>query len=366
MEIKLNKILKQSVILGFSQNKIVIFDRMKKQTYCIVDLNFNNNIWENQSLIGKVVFIDDLMLFTPNDNSIFVNSDTGTIIDTIFLHYVNHSNEILLGVKSIDSNFYSIAFNYKTKMFLWEKNLMMSSLNCIRKDYSFLVFLNKSYNFENIINCVNIYSGNILWQFSLKDFPNYINGFCREQEADIKQIIGVYNNFLWVHVGGFRLIGIDIETGKLVHYIEDMPYALGLTKEERYHFDFSPFGGYSIHLDETQGVLKAFAHRYYIEIDLNTLKGLVKKDFGEDWKKSWRIKNSVYYHEYPDLLFFSGNYQNINNPNAFGIFDTEKAEIIWYDTTKDDLGYFYNPPQANDKLLAVLDDKHNLLVYERD
>jgi hypothetical protein len=33
---------------------------------------------------------------------------------------------------------------------------------------------------------------------------------------------------------------------------------------------------------------------------------------------------------------------------------------------KDDSGYFYSPPQANDKLLAILDDKHNLLVYERE
>jgi hypothetical protein len=65
-------------------------------------------------------------------------------------------------------------------------------------------------------------------------------------------------------------------------------------------------------------------------------------------------------------LFFCGYFQEIHSPNAFGIFDTEKAEIIWSETTKDDLGYFYNPPQANDKLLAVLDDKHNLLVYERD
>jgi hypothetical protein len=36
------------------------------------------------------------------------------------------------------------------------------------------------------------------------------------------------------------------------------------------------------------------------------------------------------------------------------------------DTIKEDLGYFYNPPQARDRLLAILDDKHNLLVYDRE
>jgi hypothetical protein len=64
------------------------------------------------------------------------------------------------------------------------------------------------------------------------------------------------------------------------------------------------------------------------------------------------------------LLFFSGHYKDQGAPNAFGIFDTEKMEIVWYDTRKPDGGYFYNPPQANDKYLAILDDKHNLLIYD--
>ena len=293
-----------------------------------------------------------------NDNDLKYHGEIGFSIDTI------KDNEMIC--------FYDSQFING----FWERNLGLfdvSQMKIIKKIdlnlkslYFFFTSLNyylcKNLKDRNLLYRIN-HDFSLIWQFSIADFPNYISGFGREEKADIQQIIGVYNNILWVLVGRFRLVGIDVETGKQMHYIEDIPYALGLTKEERYHFDF---GAYSvIHLDEAQGILKAFAHRYYIEFDLNTLKGVVKKDFGEKWEESWRIKSSTYYQEYPTQLFFSGYYKNIHNPNAFGIFDTDKAEIVWYDTTKEDLGSFYNPPQANDKILAILDDKHNLLIYDK-
>jgi hypothetical protein len=210
------------------------------------------------------------------------------------------------------------------------------------------IFNNKMYftRFEDIIS-FDIDKREILWQFSIADFPPYINGFYREQEADIKQIIGVYNNILWVHVGGFRLVGIDVKSGKYIHYIENV-----LKGDIGNNF-----------LDVTNGILKTLSFDYYAEFDMKSLQ--LRKQTTVQNKENIRIRESNFY-EGDKYLYFCGYYNNHDAPNAFGIFDTEKAEIVWYDTTKDDLGYFYNPPQANDKLLAVLDDKHNLLVYERD
>jgi hypothetical protein len=190
-------------------------------------------------------------------------------------------------------------------------------------------------------------SGAKTWQFSIQDFPPYINGFFREQEADIKQIIGVYNNLLWIHVGGFRLVGIDINTGKMIHLIKDV-----LKGENGNNF-----------LDIKNGTLKTLSYDYYAKFDLQTLQ--FRKQTTVEGEADIKVRASSFY-EGDKCLYFCGYHDNkFDKPNAFGIFDTEKAEIIWYDITKDDLGYFYNPPQANDKLLAILDDKHNLLVYER-
>jgi hypothetical protein len=299
-------------------------------------------------------FQNCIVLYSPQ-KSIVIDRDfqiveyKGYIINDVL------TNNRFLSDRIIDSDIrYLCLYNADNNYVIWT----LKKITYFLLTYKDIAFCKQD---NTGIIAIDVNTGMELWHFSIADFPPYINGFYREQEADIKQIIGVYNNLLWVHVGGFRLVGIDIETGKLVYQIEDIPSALGLTKEEGYHFSFN-----YLHLNQQEGVLKTFANRYYIEIDLNTLQGVVKKDFGENEKKSWRIRKSTYYQDCPDLLYFSGHYQNMNKPNAFGIFDTEKAEIVWYDTTKDDLGYFYNPPQANDKLLAVLDDKHNLLVYERD
>jgi outer membrane protein assembly factor BamB len=198
------------------------------------------------------------------------------------------------------------------------------------------------------IIAIDINNGTELWQFSISDFPNYINGFFREQEADIKQILGVYDKLLWVHVGGSWLIGIDVETGKLVHRMENI-----MRGDSKHNF-----------LDTTNGILKTLGYNYYAEFDLKTLQ--FRKQTTIQNVDNIRIRASNFY-EGDKHLYFCGYYNNeFDVPNIFGIFDTEKAEIIWHNTTKDDMGYFYNPPQANDKLLAVLDDKHNLLIYDRE
>ena len=327
----------------------------------------NGCLYFNKTLIEKV---------NPNieDSNIM---DMSFYEKGLSIHFNNGANWLIFSTKDKVKIPYSCLNSniaqHKIPVYEYDFDLLIPLNNIYNVKLNLLVFpewykgschvINSNiylYIYQKEMSWINLNNNNF-WHFSIADFPSYINGFCREQEADIKQIIGVYNNLLWVHVGGFCLIGIAIETGKLVHQIEDIPSALGLTREEGYYFSFN-----YLHLNEQEGVLKAFANRYYIEIDLNTLQGVVKKDFGENEKKSWRIRKSTYYPNCPDLLFFSGHYQNISKPNAFGIFDTEKAEIVWYDTTKDDLGYFYNPPQANNKLLAVLDDRHNLLIYERD
>jgi hypothetical protein len=243
-------------------------------------------------------------------------------------------------------------FNIKNNNLLYEKEDIMRRKILSCKE---LVCYSKTELFY-----INYIANISIWQFSISGFPSYIQG----QEADIKQIIGVYNNVLWIHVGEFHLIGLDVDNGKIVHHIEDIRTII---KSANNNIELGFSLKLEFFLDKEKGLLKALLGNSYIEIDLNTLSGIEKKYFGNDWKNGWHVHSTNFYPEEPSHIFFSGYYQlNAGKPNAFGIFDTEKAEIIWYDTTKDDLGYFYNPPQANDKLLAILDDKKNLLIYERD
>jgi hypothetical protein len=147
----------------------------------------------------------------------------------------------------------------------------------------------------------------------------------------------------------------------MIYHIENAANFLGLNEKEA-----SDFGGLDYHLDEQNGIIKAFAYRYYFELDLNTLQGKIKKDFGEDFQTSWRINRSRSYPNDKNLYFIGARRGEAVN-RAVGIFDTETCKIVWYDEPLEEKKFlfFTNAPQANDKYLGVLDSENNLRIYER-
>jgi hypothetical protein len=308
-------------IISFSEKKCLGIIENACDIY-----NFENNIIVVEDYYGKAFIIDahGIKPFLQNKYSI------SQIWENYAIVYWDNADSIgYFGIFNMRNN----NLIYEKEDYMNRKILSSTELVCYNKTELFYI--------NYIMNLT-------LWQFSIQDFPPYINGFFREQEADIKQIIGVYNNLLWIHVGGFRLVGIDINTGKMIHLIKDV-----LKGENGNNF-----------LDIKNGTLKTLSYDYYAEFDLQTLQ--FRKQTTVKSEADIKIRASSFYEE-DNYLYFCGYHNNkFDKPTAFGIFDTELAEIIWYDTTKDDSGYFYNPPQANDKLLAILDDKHNLLVYERN
>ena len=325
-------------------------------------------------IMDKVLYYNiNSILYCTNDTFIRdVESFSFWMKNNIFYYHDNAGNHNLInnnnGLRYCGNIAFVLQTLYDDKMIctynhqyingFWERNIGLFDVSKMKtvkethlKNLNFFFttsnhYLCKNYKDATLLHRIS-YDFNTIWQFSIKDFPNYINGFYREQEADIKQIIGVYNNLLWVHVGGFRLIGIDVETGKLVHHIENV------VKDPRNNF-----------LDTNNGLLKTLSFDYYAEYDLQTLK--FKKQVTVQSEKDIKVRESTFYKDDKCMYFCGYHNNNYDKPDTFGIFDTEKAEIIWYDTRKEGAGYFYNPPQANDKILAVLDDKQNLLIYDRE
>lgn len=139
---------------------------------------------------------------------------------------------------------------------------------------------------------------------------------------------------------------------------------LSLTPDSIENFNFSVK---DVHLDNESGIIKSLSYRYYWELNLDTLKIEIKKDFGENSKESWRINRSTFYSGDKKLYFIGSNRGEVVN-RAVGIFDTEKLEVIWYDAPLEEKKYlfFTDVPQANNKQLGVLDSENNLRIYERE
>jgi len=202
-----------------------------------------------------------------------------------------------------------------------------------------------------------------VWQFSLSQLSSYITDEGEEKPIELVSIIGVYKNTLWILVTNRKIIGIDVEKGILLHEI-DLCKELGLAPNTIENFNFSLK---DVHLDEEKGFIKSLSYRYYWEMNLETLQIKIKKDFGEKSDNTWRINRSKYYSGDNNLYFIGTNKGEVVN-RAVGVFDTEKLEVVWYDTPLEEKKYlfFTDVPQASTKSLAVLDSENNLRIYERD
>lgn len=202
-----------------------------------------------------------------------------------------------------------------------------------------------------------------LFEFPLSQLSKYNDDEGKEKQAELISIIGVYKKVLWVLVTNRKIIGIDVEKGILVHEI-DLCRELGLAPNTMENFNFSLK---DVHLDEEKGLIKSLSYRYYWEMNLETLQIKIKKDFGEKTDNTWRINRSKYYSGDKNLYFIGTNKGEVVN-RAVGVFDTEKLEVVWYDTPLEEKKYlfFTDVPQASTKSLGVLDSENNLRIYERD
>ncbi|MDR0865388.1 MAG: hypothetical protein LBO74_10730 [Candidatus Symbiothrix sp.] len=338
-----------------TKNNIFAVNKKSKQLIVVSPNNKDNSVFE--------LLFSPTYLYETFDKSVLIVDDVNRL-SCIYKDwgFTNITTNMRLIIQKQDNNFFvyytrengvkSIGiFDYRHNKVLWEKELS-TALQIVDNFVLNLTLTLNRYDLEN---------GNLLWQFSVSDFPSYKNYCGEEIKAEIRQIIGVYNNILWLYISVSHLVGIDVETGEKVYHIDDITDFLGLKEKEA-----GDFIGLDCHLDEQNGVIKAFAYRYYFEIDLNALQGKIKKDFGEDFQSSWRIRCGRYYPNDKNLYFVGARRGEAVN-RAVGIFDTESCEVIWYDEPLEEKKFlfFTDAPQANEKYLGVLDSENNLRIYEQ-
>lgn len=303
-----------------------------------------------------------------NNDIVNVNNKTIKIEDAYFIHSYE---DIVIIVDHFYNKGFLINEDYSISNFLNHKlfvdNVFGNYVVLYDDDYSLVIYdlsidkiiLRKKHKkgrvfiYKNIINIlqgksinfVDINTGNVIWQYSIDDFPNYIDISGNRNKDEISQIIGAYKNLLWFYLESNTLIAIDIEKGDLIHTIKDIEKGSG-----------------DLFLDNKKGVVKILAGHYYREFDLNTLKII------EKYKNEKLFFRSSNFYQEDDNLYFCGisNYPINTGYNCFGIFNTVTNQVSWMKEKQDDWGAFYNPPQANSKQLAILDDEGNLLIFEKE
>jgi len=306
-----------------SKNYFQIFDK---------NLNEYENIKLSDNVLLDQVFHNNNILLARNGNTskpliIDINNFSITYLSDFpyFLGFNIEINGLIAPIfDSID--IYSVP---KSGLFDFENNKLL----WLTYDANNLFFYNKILfgEFNNIINRYNNQTGEILWQFNITDI---------QPGGNISCLIGVYQNILIAGIGTDWLLGIDTQSGKLVWKRELTP-------------NF-------ITIDKNKGVLYSLIS-IYIKLNPLTGKTLDLFDNKNYFEKEIGIESQR------DNYAIAGNYLITTDwrKGKIGAFNTLTHRFDWI---HEEPGISFpggHPIKYSEPYLFVMDNKHNLHIFEK-
>ena len=223
---------------------------------------------------------------------------------------------------------------------------------------------------ENKIQTINFLSGQFLWEFPLSSLGKWKNPYTDEEiDFQVRRLIGIYNNILWVFLNAEGFIGLDIETGELKYRISEYQQAIGKTSTSSYE-DGKGFFRSDYLLDNKKKKILGLAVDVFIEIDLTQEPPFVTQYGLQEEFEKYNIKKAndtaEDYVIQDDLLYFS-----LFNQLRFGILDINTKEIIYVSepiavVERDDCFTQLKDLKVSENKVYILDSNHTLHIFEKE
>jgi hypothetical protein len=122
---------------------------------------------------------------------------------------------------------------------------------------------------------LDLYGKTELWHFNLNDdLPKLHSTQPFDHPHKVGKPLGIYHDQLWFEMDNYGLMCLHKDTGKLLHYLRDLPYATGETYRGMVRAKghaVIPYTDEAILLHD-EGKIICFAIFYYWELDLSTMK----------------------------------------------------------------------------------------------
>lgn len=188
---------------------------------------------------------------------------------------------------------------------------------------------------------IDVNKGEIVWTIPQPtvEKPYGYNGL-----TNIKKVLGIYKDCLWLQLPDSRLWKLDLHTGRVLEELE------------AFYFASIPEG---IFLSQ-QGIVFILHYNIYAQYSLEQGIFTIDKKITNE---NELIIRYVLFEENDNYLYFTGNKDQSFSPNVYGIFDMETETIVFQGEMIEEGGYFYEIPQVNDELFTILDAKGNLIIH---
>ena len=223
---------------------------------------------------------------------------------------------------------------------------------------------------KDVILGYHIFPTNFLWEFPLSSLGKWKNPYTDEEiDFQVRRLIGIYNNILWVFLNAEGFIGLDIETGELKYRIPEYHQAIGKTSTSSYD-DSKGFFRSDYLLNNEKGKILGLAVDVFIEIDLTQEPPFVTQYGLQEEFEKYNIKKANdtagSYVVQDNLLYFY-----LAEKLKFGILDINTKQIIYISEPiavgeRDDSFTRLRDLKVSENKVYILDSNHTLHIFERE
>jgi len=217
---------------------------------CLLEISGQQELYPfgKDHLISREIVYGDSAIININDLIIVINN-----------YRIEAQNYPYFSFYEVDDKPQEGIYDFEKKEILFEATSWLG--RSIIDKYIFRDFKKK-------IACRKIDSDSILWEFPLSSLGKWKNSYTDEEiDFQVRRLIGIYNNILWVFLNAEGFIGLDIETGELKYRIPEYHQAIGKTSTSSYD-DSKGFFRSDYLLDNEKGKILGMAMDVFIEIDL--------------------------------------------------------------------------------------------------
>lgn len=237
----------------------------------------------------------------------------------------------------------SLLFDLRTRQTIWEKDFLLKTLYA---DNSIVVgFEGRAFS---TVFLYNAETGEERWSFHLTALPSFL--YQGEPITDyVTRLIGVNENTIWLCTKGNRIVGIDINSGAMVHFVE-------WVKE-----DFVPRSA-EANLNEDGTLIYLLSEFFCI---INASNGNIIRKEKIPALKDYRVVNTAYKNNY---IYFSACMRASGQTRFIGIFDVVNQNVLWfYDMGFDNRAFLPagKVPQPVGDNLFIIDSEHILYQFNR-
>ncbi len=260
----------------FDLNQITVFDDDAKIIFQN-SFNHNNgpiNYWENCFFLrdkNKDCYQFDI--FTKTFKKIIDGKKEIRVFCNYFIYSETYSFE-----KTNQLETPAIKYIYKREELIW-KYEKFGTIEIFSDRYA-LCFTDSNPIIDkrtrNQFSLLDLYEKTELWHFNLDDHLHKLHSIHPfDNPHKVGKPLGIYKDQLWFEMDNYGLMCLHKETGALLHFLRDLPYATGesyrgMPRVEQ-GYAVIPYTNEAILLKDESKII-CFAIFYYWELDLETMQ----------------------------------------------------------------------------------------------